>query len=400
MAKIRRAPQKKRRVKWGRLVFMFVLVAALAGALIFNWNRIRLWKKGYNLEQQNIILNMEPDERAYYLNADEAFDMDGWDKIPNDHHYYEYMIYKQKTDASDKEIVAYVDGLFKLKDQLGELGYSFDTVRSLMTVLELDDYKYFVEKKIKYADVEEFLNVKGCIAKDLPEYVKHKGSNPIETVLAVSYPNINSSLEAVRNYMVDDPANPLVLVKSGFMVPADYEPELKAADLPADPDAANTYLQKDAANALEKMAKDASKEGLAIAIRSAYRSYADQADVYNSYIEMYGYEYGTSLAAYPGTSEHQLGLGVDLSSLEVIDGIYNTFDESPEYLWVLENAHKYGFILRYPEAKIDFTGTMSEPWHFRYVGVDAATEMYEKDWCLEEYILNHGFDYNLSIVEE
>ena len=148
------------------------------------------------------------------------------------------------------------------------------------------------------------------------------------------------------------------------------------------------------------MAKDASKEGLAIAIRSAYRSYADQADVYNYYIEMYGYEYGTSLAAYPGTSEHQLGLGVDLSSLEVIDGIYNTFDESPEYLWVLENAHKYGFILRYPEAKIDFTGTMSEPWHFRYVGVDAATEMYEKDWCLEEYILNHGFDYNLSIVEE
>ena len=400
MAKKRVQKKKQRRVKWGRLILMFVLVAALVGGLVFNWNRIRLWRKGYTLDQQNIILKMDKDEMVYYLNADEAYDMDGWDKVPNDHHYYEYMIYKQKTDASDKEIVAYVDGLFKLKDSLSELGYDFDTVRSLMTVLDLDDYKYFVDKQIAYEDVEEYLNTKGCIAKDLPEYIKHKGDNPAQTIISVSYPNVNSSLEPVRTYLIDDPANPLALVKTGFMVPADYEPELKEADLPADPDAANTYLQKDAAKALEKMAEDAEKEGLAIAVRSAYRSYADQSEVYNSYIEMYGYEYGTALAAYPGTSEHQLGLGVDLSSLGVIEGIYNTFDESPEYLWVLENAHKYGFILRYPEAKVDWTGTMSEPWHFRYVGVDAATEMYENDWCLEEYIYNKGFDYNMSIVEE
>ena len=70
-----------------------------------------------------------------------------------------------------------------------------------------------------------------------------------------------------------------------------------------------------------------------------------------------------------------------------MDGTYAVFGDTPEYQWVIKNAHKYGFILRYPENKTNITGTANEPWHFRYVGTEAATEIYRKNLCLEEYTI-------------
>ena len=77
----------------------------------------------------------------------------------------------------------------------------------------------------------------------------------------------------------------------------------------------------------------------------------------------------------PGRSEHQLGLAVDING-----GTYEI------YTWLQENSYKYGFIFRYPGGKSHLTGTAEEVWHYRYVGVEAATEMYEQDICLEEYL--------------
>lgn len=79
--------------------------------------------------------------------------------------------------------------------------------------------------------------------------------------------------------------------------------------------------------------------------------------------------------AVPGTSEHQLGLAVDIEGA--------TYDV---FIWLQENSYKYGFIFRYPGSKSDITGTVEEVWHYRYVGVDAATKMYEQGLCLEEYL--------------
>ena len=79
--------------------------------------------------------------------------------------------------------------------------------------------------------------------------------------------------------------------------------------------------------------------------------------------------------AKPGYSEHQLGLAVDING-EVYD----------VYTWLMENSYRYGFIFRYPGEKTDLTGISQEVWHYRYVGVEAATEMYEQGLCLEEYL--------------
>ena len=79
--------------------------------------------------------------------------------------------------------------------------------------------------------------------------------------------------------------------------------------------------------------------------------------------------------ALPGTSEHQLGLAVDLEGA--------TYDL---FLWLQENSYRYGFVFRYPGGKTDLTGTVEEVWHYRYVGAEAAAEMYERGLCLEEYV--------------
>lgn len=86
----------------------------------------------------------------------------------------------------------------------------------------------------------------------------------------------------------------------------------------------------------------------------------------------------------PGTSEHQTGLAVDINA----DGIHSAGYEV--YDWLARNAHRYGFIRRYPPDKTALTGISNEPWHYRYVGVTAATEMHQRGLCLEEYLAEHS----------
>ncbi len=148
---------------------------------------------------------------------------------------------------------------------------------------------------------------------------------------------------------------------------------------------------------MESMYKDAKKQGLILAVNSAYRPYNEQQQVYDEYMATYGVQTAVKMVAESRCSEHQLGLSVDLTSQSVMDGTYAVFGNTLEYQCVVKNAHKYGFILRYPENKTNITGTANEPWHFHCVGTEAATEMYHKNLCLEEYTLQHGFSYLVSI---
>ena len=135
-----------------------------------------------------------------------------------------------------------------------------------------------------------------------------------------------------------------------------------------------------ALNAYRNMQEAALKEGYEITINSAYRSYQDQEELVNTYQNLYGEEYVNKFVARPGFSEHQTGLAFDIGSKKV-----NVFANSKEYDWMLENAHKYGFILRFPKKYENITGFRSEPWHYRYVGEKIAKYIYENDITLEEY---------------
>ena len=123
------------------------------------------------------------------------------------------------------------------------------------------------------------------------------------------------------------------------------------------------------------------KNELNIFVDSGYRSYYNQLKIYIYYMLLLGIKNGSKRVAFPGTSEHQTGLAFDLGVIE--NGIARNMN-SDEAKWLDENAYKYGFILRYPKNKENVTGYDYEPWHFRYVGSDISSYMYENNLTLEE----------------
>lgn len=126
---------------------------------------------------------------------------------------------------------------------------------------------------------------------------------------------------------------------------------------------------------------------------SAYRSYARQYTIYATNLVTQGIAHTNRYSAAPGRSEHQTGLAIDISCASEGFALETTFADTPEGIWIAENAHRFGFILRYPKDKEDITGYNYEPWHIRYVGTELAEYLYETGLTLDEY---YGVSSTLS----
>ena len=189
--------------------------------------------------------------------------------------------------------------------------------------------------------------------------------------------------------IIKNPDDVLVLVNKNRNLPSDYVPE----DLVI-PDVRFSFeeydekkqLRKIAADALEDLFAKAEEEGFYLYAKSGYRSYARQKFLFDYRAERYGVEATNKLTAYPGQSEHQTGLAMDITLKSLNFELMNTFGQTEEGIWLSQNAHKFGFIIRYKEDAVDITGYDYEPWHIRYVGQDIAREIYERNITLEEYL--------------
>lgn len=142
------------------------------------------------------------------------------------------------------------------------------------------------------------------------------------------------------------------------------------------------YLREEAAYNFEKLSSDVSKLNYKIVAVSTYRSYIYQKELFNYYVKSKGEKKALKCSAKPGHSEHQTGLAVDVMGS---NNDYDEFEKSIEFDWMKNNSYKYGFILRYPKGKEHITGFKYEPWHYRYVGVETATKIYNNNLTLEEY---------------
>jgi len=191
-------------------------------------------------------------------------------------------------------------------------------------------------------------------------------------------------LDGQDYYFTSTGAN-IILVNRWNPIPKDYTTELVNATRSVQV-AAICY------DSLQKMLEDCRQAGFPPKVYVGYRSYSTQSGLFQSRLKYYmsrGLSYGSAysqvrkIVAIPGTSEHQLGLAVDL-----MDQRYYSQDLSEDHAlyWLAEHCWEYGWILRYPEDKSDITGIIYEPWHFRYVGVDLAMELKESGLCLEEYL--------------
>jgi D-alanyl-D-alanine carboxypeptidase len=137
---------------------------------------------------------------------------------------------------------------------------------------------------------------------------------------------------------------------------------------------------------LKEIVADMYAAGLAPTIISGYRSHYSQGIAWEKWITQYP-EWGHNLSAPPGFSEHQLGTTVDFGSPENDNEFDGYFHQTSEGIWLAEHAHEYGFIMSYPRDTFDITGFFYEPWHFRYVGVELATQLKQSGMTLTEYLL-------------
>jgi D-alanyl-D-alanine carboxypeptidase len=181
---------------------------------------------------------------------------------------------------------------------------------------------------------------------------------------------------------VPDPASLTAVVNKRRGLPADYTPAglVTPSGIPG-----ATQVRSELIAPLEQLRADMAAAGITLRMSSAYRSYARQQTIYNGFVAREGVAGADTHSARPGNSEHQTGLVVDLD-----DGtgcnLSACFGTKPGGLWLAENSWKYGFILRYGDGWQPIVGYTYEPWHFRYVGVDVATDMHNRGIrTLEEY---------------
>ena len=354
------------------LKIMGIILLVLLGLFLFYLKQINdLTRLGYSkVASRNILFSFKKD---YVMSLGEnktlnkAFESK--DYVEDNLEFYRKIKYVNHKN------------LIKNINKLLEVGYSPNDINIIITHGSDDAVERFSKReKIKY--LEEFFSISYAKLDNYDRYVNYSMETGEDEDLTVLYVNLDLDLNDYENSVEVKDFSLTMLVNKHRHLNEDFEPN----DLvKIDSDYASSddlYCSRLALNAFKKMSEAASKEGYSIIINSAYRSYRDQVDLSDLYLRTYGQNYVDKYVAKPGYSEHQTGLAFDIGSLNT-----NVFANSKEYVWMKDNAHKYGFIERFQKKYEGITRFRSEPWHYRYVGVDVATAIHDEDMTLEEYYM-------------
>ncbi|MEX2356033.1 MAG: M15 family metallopeptidase [Thermaerobacterales bacterium] len=193
--------------------------------------------------------------------------------------------------------------------------------------------------------------------------------------------------------VITNAADLLAVVNKERRLPAGYEPpDLVIPEVPFTFEGVypQRHLRRPAAEALAAMFDAAAAEGFTLYARSGYRTYEQQQQTFEANVARYGEERANQSSARPGESEHQTGLAMDVTTRAVGFRLIQSFGETPAGQWTHANAADFGFIVRYPRGREEETGYQFEPWHLRFVGVEAARLIFEHGLILEEYLAYPG----------
>lgn len=281
----------------------------------------------------------------------------------------------------------------------------YDYVENIMSIIEneqfditkikeyLDSYQVtnninhsflIVNNNIKYTYNEKLVNIldhKYFMINNLDRYMSYE-SEDIDTVITTI--NCNLDKEFYTNVKETDTSKgKLMIVNKNNKLSDKYKNSNMVKMNKKYSNNTSSYLDKEAYENFKNMVDTANKSKIYFINTSSYRSYSRQKTLYENYLNNKGEEYANKWSAKPGHSEHQTGLALDV----VVKGesSFDGFENTKEYEWLKDNAHNYGFILRYPKGKSNITGYAFEPWHYRYVGVEVATYIYQNNITFEEY---------------
>lgn len=277
---------------------------------------------------------------------------------------------------------------------------AFFMIRGIMTgisslftsdIQSVEGYEELQSGGLTDEEISEIVSLPNYHSERAARYAVWDVKDAKERVMQV---NCDMDLEPYSNTIIQEDDTDVTMLINKFYalpegyVPADLVPLDKYACVQGEDfscqDVEQIELRKEVYDAYIEFCDAASKENINIRAIAGYRSYDYQAGLWNYNASVYGEAYADEYYARPGQSEHNSGLCVDIT----FNGYnYNEIENYDGYEWILNNAHKYGFILRYPKDKVDVTRYGYESWRFRYVGKEAAKVIYDNDWTLEEY---HG----------
>lgn len=271
------------------------------------------------------------------------------------------------------------DSFLKNTSLLLDKGYIANDINNIYSKLAEESINILLNNNY-IKDITNIISINYFREDHLERYIKYYEKEDLDIETILTHVNIGLDNDYYTNVLnIEKQDDILALVNKYNKLQTDYVPsDLKYIS--------SSYgygqLREIAKNAFEDMCKSAKKENIIIYGGSGYRSYNHQLRLYNNYVARDGKTEADTYSARAGYSEHQTGLAMDIMNSKW--GYIAKTDK--EYTWLINNSYKFGFILRYPEGKEKITGYMYEPWHYRYVGIELATEITKLGITYDEYI--------------
>ena len=376
---MKRKRKKNNKKKILLLLIMIILIVLFLVYILLPKN-YGYKKETIEVFKENNLYEQIKDKKIYSKTLEEAINQNSFNK----EYFLEYLDIKY---IDDKDFISNINKLLNL-------GYSSKDINAIYNKIP-DSVNIIIDSKYN-KDIINIMNLSYFKIDNLKRYLDYdimevksiydisniKKDFNYEDVVTYVNANLDKEYYSSDNLISNEDASKIdVLVNKYHKLDENYEPsDLTIIDSKY---ASGTQkLRKEAQIKFEEMASDMAKENLKIYAGSTYRSYTYQKGLYDRYVKKDGFAAAETYSARSGYSEHQLGLAVD-----IVNGKWDYLSENDkEYDYLVKNSYKYGFILRYPRGSEYITGYMFEDWHFRYLGVELATKVFNSGLTYDEYI--------------
>lgn len=372
--------KRKKNNKKKVLILIIIIILILSLVYILLPKNYGYKKETIEVFKENNLYEQIKDKKIYSKTLEEAINQNSFNK----EYFLEYLDIKY---IDDKDFISNINKLLNL-------GYSSKDINAIYNKIP-DSVNIIIDSKYN-KDIINIMNLSYFKIDNLKRYLDYdimevksiydisniKKDFNYEDVVTYVNANLDKEYYSSDNLISNEDASKIdVLVNKYHKLDENYEPsDLTIIDSKY---ASGTQkLRKEAQIKFEEMASDMAKENLKIYAGSTYRSYTYQKGLYDRYVKKDGFAAAETYSARSGYSEHQLGLAVD-----IVNGKWDYLSENDkEYDYLVKNSYKYGFILRYPRGSEYITGYMFEDWHFRYLGVELATKVFNSGLTYDEYI--------------
>ncbi len=372
--------KRKKNNKKMILILIIVIILILSLVYILMPKNYGYNKKAIEVFKENDLYEQIKDKKIYSKTLEEAINQNSFNK----EYFLEYLDIKY---IDDKDFISNINKLLNLGYSSKDINAIYDKIPDSVNIIIDSKYNKDIINIMNLSyfridNLKRYLDYDIMEVKSIYDISNIKKDFNYEDVVTYVNANLDKEYYSSDNLISNEDASKIdVLVNKYHKLDENYEPsDLTIIDSKY---ASGTQkLRKEAQIKFEEMASDMAKENLKIYAGSTYRSYTYQKGLYDRYVKKDGFAAAETYSARSGYSEHQLGLAVD-----IVNGKWDYLSENDkEYDYLVKNSYKYGFILRYPRGSEYITGYMFEDWHFRYLGIELATKVFNSGLTYDEYI--------------